>query len=146
VGDRALHAAASLLCWPVRHFRRLAGSRVSLIWAVHPLQTESVIYATQRTEGMAAFFYLATMYCSLRYWLRTAFRSAMAKVARCVCLALACNIGVFVRDGVQAIHGVGPLIVLLFDRTFISGSLANALRRSFPCTPVWPRRGSCFLF
>ena len=38
------------------------------LWALHPLQTEAVIYATQRTELMMALFYLATIYCSLRYW------------------------------------------------------------------------------
>ena len=38
------------------------------LWALHPLQTEAVIYATQRTELMMAFFYFATLYCSLRYW------------------------------------------------------------------------------
>ena len=40
----------------------------SLLWALHPLQTEALIYSTQRTELMMAFFYLATLYCSLRYW------------------------------------------------------------------------------
>ena len=39
------------------------GSRlaVAMLWALHPLQTEAVIYATQRTEFMLAFFYLATL-------------------------------------------------------------------------------------
>ena len=30
--------------------------------------TESVIYVTQCTELMMGLFYLATLYCSLRYW------------------------------------------------------------------------------
>ena len=64
-----------------------------MIWALHPLQTETVIYATQRTELMMAFFYLATLYCSLRYWsdlprerpvrmLQSAPRSALANACR----------------------------------------------------------------
>src|SRR5690349_6092931 len=40
---------------------------IAMLWALHPLQTEAVIYATQRTELMMAFFYVATIYCSLRY-------------------------------------------------------------------------------
>jgi hypothetical protein len=34
---------------------------VALIWSLHPLQTEAVIYATQRTELVVTFFYLATI-------------------------------------------------------------------------------------
>ena len=40
----------------------------ALLWALHPLQTEAVVYITQRTELTAAFFYLTTIYCSMRYW------------------------------------------------------------------------------
>src|SRR3954462_15950803 len=41
---------------------------VALLWSVHPLNTEAVVHITQRTELMLAFFYLATLYCSIRYW------------------------------------------------------------------------------
>src|SRR5262249_44382073 len=41
---------------------------VAALWSLHPLQTEAVVYTTQRTELMMAFFYFATLYCSLRYW------------------------------------------------------------------------------
>ncbi|HEY1629603.1 MAG TPA: hypothetical protein VGF52_07070, partial [Tepidisphaeraceae bacterium] len=40
----------------------------ALLWAVHPLVSESVQYITQRTESMTGMFYLATLYGSLRYW------------------------------------------------------------------------------
>ncbi len=52
-------------------FSRVSGPlafTVALLWALHPLQTETVIYVTQRTELMVGFFYLATLYASLRYW------------------------------------------------------------------------------
>ena len=35
---------------------------VALIWALHPLQTETIDYLTQRTESMMGLFYLLTMY------------------------------------------------------------------------------------
>jgi hypothetical protein len=38
----------------------------ALIWMVHPLQTESVDYVTQRTELMMGLFYLLTLYCAIR--------------------------------------------------------------------------------
>lgn len=42
-----------------------AGS-VTLIWAVHPLQTEAVTYVTQRTETLMAMFLLAVLYATAR--------------------------------------------------------------------------------
>ncbi|MBK8266833.1 MAG: hypothetical protein IPK83_00365 [Planctomycetes bacterium] len=38
----------------------------TLIWLVHPLQTESVTYIVQRAESLAALFYVATLYAFLR--------------------------------------------------------------------------------
>jgi tetratricopeptide (TPR) repeat protein len=38
----------------------------SLIWLVHPLLTDAVDYVTQRTELMLGFFYLLTLYTSIR--------------------------------------------------------------------------------
>ena len=39
---------------------------VSLIWLVHPLQTESVTYVIQRDESLMGLFYLLTLYCAIR--------------------------------------------------------------------------------
>jgi protein O-mannosyl-transferase len=133
---------------------------IALLWALHPLQTESVIYITQRTELMVALFYLATLYCSLRYWsvlllpsaeswdegekakairpqLATASRlrrpvlSGTERVMRGVWLTLAilaCLCGMASKEVMVS----APLMVLLFERTFVAGSLAKALRRSWP--------------
>ena len=38
----------------------------ALIWMLHPLQTETIDYVTQRTESMMGLFYLLTLYCSVR--------------------------------------------------------------------------------
>jgi hypothetical protein len=42
------------------------GFVVALFWMLHPLNSEVVTYVTQRTESMMAFFYLLTLYASLR--------------------------------------------------------------------------------
>jgi tetratricopeptide (TPR) repeat protein len=38
----------------------------TLIWTVHPLQTNAVTYIIQRTEVLAGLFYLLTLYCVIR--------------------------------------------------------------------------------
>jgi tetratricopeptide (TPR) repeat protein len=115
----------------------------ALLWALHPLQTESVVYATQRTELMMAFFYLATLYCSLRYWTagssepqplhpgqeRRLGRSLRApSLPWLILAALSCVAGM----GSKEVMVSAPLMVLLFERTFVAGSLVKALRQSWP--------------
>src|SRR5207253_2214235 len=87
---------------------------VALIWALHPLQTETVIYATQRTELLMALFYLATLYCSMRYWL-----TADSRATWLVLAILACLCGMASKE----VMVTAPVMVLLFERTFIAGSL-----------------------
>jgi Tfp pilus assembly protein PilF len=115
---------------------------VALLWALHPLQSESVIYAIQRTELMMAFFYMATLYCSLRYWSDTTSPSQpgldvntsihiqkhSARISWLVLAVCACLCGMASKEVMVS----APLMVLLFDRTFIAGSLAKAIRRSWP--------------
>ena len=43
----------------------LAGG-AALLWAVHPLQTEAVVYVVQRAESLMGLFYLLTLYCFIR--------------------------------------------------------------------------------
>ncbi len=39
---------------------------VALLWAIHPLQTESVTYIVQRAESLVGLFYFLTLYCFVR--------------------------------------------------------------------------------
>lgn len=93
----------------------------ALLWAVHPLVTETVIYTTQRTELMVTLFYLATIYCSLRFWQSGHAGWAFAAV-------LACWSGMATKE----VMASAPIVVLLFDRTFIAGSLRAAWDKSRP--------------
>jgi Tfp pilus assembly protein PilF len=92
---------------------------VAMLWALHPLVTEAVVYATQRTELMATLFYLATLYGSLRYW--------EAKSTRWLAVAvLACWAGMASKE----VMVTAPVLVLLFDRTFNSRTLREAWQQS----------------
>lgn len=151
-----IHIGSALLVWAIiqRSLRlpyfgdrfntsaRWLALAVALLWALHPLQTEAVIYATQRTELMMAFFYLATLYCSLRYWQLAPASAAFVEIrpkktsdgrhwrgALWVVLAtLACLAGMASKEVMVS----APLIMLLFERTFVSGSLMKSLRCSWP--------------
>lgn len=98
---------------------------VALLWAVHPLQTEAVCYVTQRTELMMGFFYLATLYCSLRFWQAAAGNSRISWLLLAVAAAAA---GMASKEVMVS----APVIVLLYDRTFVSRSFKKALRDSWP--------------
>src|SRR5262249_20614235 len=94
-------------------------------WALHPLQTEAVIYVTQRTELMMGFCYLAVLYSSLRYW---AAESSAAKTTWIVLASLACLAGMASKEVMVS----APIVVLLYDRTFLAGSFRAALQKSWP--------------
>jgi tetratricopeptide (TPR) repeat protein len=115
---------------------------IASLWSLHPLQTEAVIYATQRTEQMMAFFYFATLYCCLCYWLclplpwagagvQDSLKDPAKRHHRTFWLVLA-TLSCFCGMGSKEVMVSAPLIVLLFERTFIAGSLKNSLRRSWP--------------
>jgi tetratricopeptide (TPR) repeat protein len=129
----AIHIGAALLLFGIvrrtlclERFRGRFGGRsavlalvVALLWEVHPLQTESVTYMVQRAESLMGMLYLLTVYCSLRgftsgrgrYWYTAA--------------VLACAVGM----GVKEVMATAPLMVLLYDGTFVSASYREAWSR-----------------
>jgi tetratricopeptide (TPR) repeat protein len=93
----------------------------ALIWLVHPLQTEVVDYVTQRTESTMAFWYLSTLYAAMRAISRTdGRRHAWVAVAIASCL-----LGAGSKESIAT----APIVVLLYDAVFVSGSPLTAIRR-----------------
>jgi tetratricopeptide (TPR) repeat protein len=107
-GDAALQLDGTLLALAV-----------GLLWTVHPLQTETVTCVIQRTESLMGFFCLLTLYLFLR-------GVASVRPARWQALTVAaCLAGMACKEVMVST----PLLVLLYDRTFIAGSFAEAWRR-----------------
>jgi tetratricopeptide (TPR) repeat protein len=98
---------------------------VSLVWALHPLQTEAVIYVTQRTELLVGFCYLATLYGSLRYW------AATTRGGRATWLALAV-LASLAGMASKEVMVTAPVVVLLFERAFVTRSFRRAWQQSWP--------------
>jgi Tfp pilus assembly protein PilF len=146
----AIHAAAALLLFGIIR-RTLAGAGTSplpagglpwmspwsgpdglliaflasLLWAVHPLQTEAVTYVVQRAESLMGLFYLLTLYCFVRCAGRDPARKAIGRTIWGVLCVLACLLGMATKEVMVS----APLAVLLYDRTFVAGSLREAWRR-----------------
>ena len=88
---------------------------VALLWMVHPLQTDAVTYASQRTELLFSFFLLLAMWSFVRGCGRT--RWTLATIGTCA-MGMACKEAMV----------VAPLLVLLYDRQFISHGFSHAWR------------------
>ena len=99
---------------------------IALLWAVHPLQTESVVCVAQRTESLCGLFFLLTLYC----FIRGVQQSAIGGNNLWLSLSfLACLLGMATKE----VMVTAPLLVLLYDRTFLAGNFGAAwrLRRRF---------------
>ena len=142
-----VHLLSAMLLWAIvattlrlEHFQgrfdRVAqplSFAAALVWALHPVNTESVVYVTQRTELMMGMFYLATLFFSIRYLI--AARPA-ARATYLVLATLACLSGMLCKEVMASV----PAMVLLFERTFIAGSFRRILE---PIMAVvrWPGAG-----
>ncbi len=104
-----------------------AGFFVALVWALHPLQTESVVSIAQRTESLCGLFYLLTLYAFARGTICHPMddKPAGPVVRRWLGAAVAaCLIGM----GTKEVMVTAPLLVLLYDRTFVAGTFSAAVR------------------
>ena len=92
----------------------------AVLWMVHPLVTQAVNYIVQRAESMMAMFYMMTLYCAVR-----SFTSAGRKTFWYAAAIVTCALGM----GCKPVMVSAPLIVLIYDRTFVTNSFRAALRQ-----------------
>jgi Tfp pilus assembly protein PilF len=86
------------------------GFAVALLWALHPLDTESVTYVIQRSESMAGLFVVFTLYCVIRG------AAAERTTAWNVLAVLSCALAVGSKPAAMVV----PLLVLAYDWTFLA--------------------------
>jgi tetratricopeptide (TPR) repeat protein len=91
---------------------------LALLWVVHPVNSEIVNYATQRSEALMALALLSTLYCGVRAI--TAGGDARWYAASVV----ACVAGMASKESMV----VAPVLMLLLDATFITGGPLAAVR------------------
>lgn len=92
---------------------------VALIWLLHPIQTQAVTYVIQRAESMMSLLMLLSLYCLLRGATSSNHRAKWYVVS-----VLSC----FVAMGTKEVGVVTPVIALLFDRTFLTGTFTRTVK------------------
>ena len=90
----------------------------TLLWIVHPLQTESVTYICQRAESLAGLFYLLVFYSVLRA-VDSPYPRRWFSVA-----VLACWLGVTTKETLVT----APVLLLFYDRFFLTTSWKTSLQ------------------
>lgn len=90
------------------------GLACASLWLVHPLVSQCINYAIQRTELLMAFFYLGTL-SAVVLGIRNKGWHAGA--------VLCCALGMASKEVMVS----APLIILCYDRTFAAGSFSGAL-------------------
>jgi Tfp pilus assembly protein PilF len=96
-----------------------AALAVAVIWTVHPLQTEAVTYISQRCESLMGLFYLLTLYGFIRG------AESRRSIGWFTLSVATCFLGVASKE----VMVTAPVMVLLYDRTFVSGSFREAWAR-----------------
>lgn len=96
------------------------GFATALLWAVHPLQTQSVTYLIQRHESLMAAFFLLTMYLVLRGW-----QSARWHWLWYLSAIVTCRLGM----SCKTVMVMAPLVILLYDYAFLATDVKQLFRR-----------------
>ena len=122
VANLLIHLLAGLTLFGIarRTLARLrpvpgASLAIVLLWTLHPLQTEAVTYTIQRAESLMGLFYLLTLYGFVRYAEDGKSMWAWLSVACCL-----------LGMGTKEVAVTLPVLVFLYDRTFVAGSFREA--------------------
>jgi hypothetical protein len=135
---------------------------IAVIWTVHPVQTEAVTYISQRAESLMGLFYLLTLYCFIRgvegrcqvSGVRYQEQHGDSRFDKLKALSqskgdggsnsvfqffslsafwlpasvTACLLGSMCKE----IIVTAPVMVFLYDRTFVAGSFRKAWQQRWP--------------
>ena len=91
----------------------------SLLWLLHPVNSEVVNYLTQRTESLMACFYLLTLYASVN-----ALDASNKRLWQATAIAV-CALGMACKESMVT----APVAIVLFDRVFVFRSFREAVAR-----------------
>jgi hypothetical protein len=83
---------------------------ITVLWTLHPIQSEALNYLTQRTELLVSLFYLGTLYASIR----AQSAAGRTRVVWWTVAVASCALGM----GSKEVMASAPIMVVLYDRAF----------------------------
>ena len=93
----------------------------AVLWLLHPVHTQAVTYIIQRAESLMGLFFLTTMFFSSQYF-----------AAKKPVWFIAAGVTSLLAGLTKEVALVLPLMVLFYDRTFISSDFRTALKNHRP--------------
>lgn len=105
---------------------RFIPAAAAFVFLLHPMQTQSVTYITQRFASLAALFYLATIWLYLLWsWReRQGINSAHLRWASVVMMLL----GMLTRESLFT----APFMIMLLETTVLANGFKAAFKRALP--------------
>jgi len=106
----------------------------ALMFAVHPIQTQAVVYIVQRAEILSAFFYLLALVLFIKASLnkveaKVKIKSSSTSTLTFYSLSILSSV---LAMGSKEIAVTLPVVILLYDFFFLSGGDIKALSRRWP--------------
>jgi len=98
-----------------------AAFSVACLWTLHPLQSGAVTYIVQRAESLMGLLYLLALYC----FIRGAGAGGRSRLLWYGASVGSCLLGMATKE----VMASAPLVVFLYDRTFVAGGFGEAWRR-----------------
>lgn len=92
---------------------------ITLLWAIHPVQSECVMYITQRTEQFAMMSMVLAFYGLVRH------HQSQNRQSRWLWLSfLACTVGMLFKQNAS----IYPLLLILADRALLAGTFTEVFK------------------
>jgi len=115
-----------------RFSNRFIPASSAFIFLLHPMQTESVTYITQRFTSLAALFYLTTIWLYF-IWTKQERSGKNRNYLRWISVAMLL-LGMLARESLFT----APFLLVLLELTVLGNDLKTALRRTAPHLMLLP--------
>lgn len=89
------------------------------IWSIHPLNVDSLVYITQRTEVLVSLFLLLTLWLAIRGF------ESNRPATWLLSSVTACAFGMLTKENMVG----APILIYLYDRAFVSQSWIGPFKR-----------------
>jgi len=93
----------------------------TLLWALHPLQTQAVTYLSQRCESLMGLFFLLVFYCAVRGWHSVEHKRIWHLLA---------ILSFIFGAGCKEVIAAAPILLVFYDWVFTKRSWKEILKAS----------------